>query len=231
MATACRNRRYDPENTAFLRINSINMADNYDDYSREELIRELRLRDRRPRFGLVWERKEIEHEKAVNDDFIALDFDPALSCGEAPYRNLIIEGDNFDALRYLRMTHAGKIKCIYIDPPYNTGNRDFIYNDRFVDKEDAYRHSKWLEFMYRRLQLARELLAEDGVIFVSIDDNEVFNLAPLMNQVFGELNFIATVIWQKVFSPKNTAMHFSDDHEYVLVYAINRDVWRPNAIP
>jgi len=231
MATACRNRRYDPENTAFLRINSINMADNYDDYSREELIRELRLRDRRPRFGLVWERKEIEHEKAVNDDFIALDFDPALSCGEAPYRNLIIEGDNFDALRYLRMTHAGKIKCIYIDPPYNTGNRDFIYNDRFVDKEDAYRHSKWLEFMYRRLQLARELLAEDGVIFVSIDDNEVFNLAPLMNQVFGERNFIATVIWQKVFSPKNTAMHFSDDHEYVLVYAITRDVWRPNAIP
>jgi adenine-specific DNA-methyltransferase len=88
------------------------MADNYDDYSREELLRELRLRDRRPRFGLVWERKEIEHEKAVNDDFVALDFDPALSCGEAPYRNLIIEGDNFDALRYLRMTHAGKVKLI-----------------------------------------------------------------------------------------------------------------------
>lgn len=207
------------------------MADNYDDYSRDELIRELRLRDRRPRFGLVWERKEIEHEKAVNDDFVALDIDPVLSCGEAPYRNLIIEGDNFDALRYLRMTHAGKIKCIYIDPPYNTGNRDFIYNDRFVDKEDSYRHSKWLEFMCRRLQLAKDLLAEDGVIFVSIDDNEVFNLAPLMNQVFGERNFIATAIWQKVFSPKNTAMHFSDDHEYVLVYAINRDVWRPNAIP
>lgn len=207
------------------------MADNYEDYSHEELIRELRLRDRRPRFGLVWERKEIEHEKAVNDDFVALDLDVELSCGTAPYRNLIIEGDNFDALRFLRMTHAGKIKCIYIDPPYNTGNRDFIYNDRFVDKEDAYRHSKWLEFMYRRLQLARDLLAEDGVIFVSIDDNEVFNLAPLMNQVFGERNFIATAIWQKVFSPKNTAMHFSDDHEYVLVYASNRDVWRPKPIP
>jgi adenine-specific DNA-methyltransferase len=207
------------------------MADNYDDYSREELIRELRLRDRRPRFGLVWERKEIEHEKAVNEDFVALDWDSGLSCGEAPYRNLIVEGDNFDALRYLRMTHAGKINCIYIDPPYNTGNRDFIYNDRFVDKEDTYRHSKWLEFMFRRLQLARELLSEDGVIFVSIDDNEAFNLAPLMNQVFGERNFIANIIWQKVFSPKNTAMHFSDDHEYVLVYAANRDVWRPNALP
>lgn len=207
------------------------MTDRYDDYSREELIRELRQRDRRPHFGLVWERKEIEHEKAVNEDFVALDFDTELSCGAAPYRHLIIEGDNFDALRYLRMTHAGKVKCIYIDPPYNTGNRDFIYNDRFVDKEDAYRHSKWLEFMYRRLELAKELLAEDGVIFVSIDDNEVFNLGLLMNRVFSEQNHIATVIWQKVYSPKNTAQHFSDDHEYVLVYAINRDVWRPNPIP
>lgn len=207
------------------------MADSYNDYSREELIRELRLRDRRPRFGLVWERKEIEHEKAVNDDFVTLEFDPGLSCGVAPYRNLIIEGDNFDALRYLRMTHAGKVKCIYIDPPYNTGNRDFIYNDCFVDKEDNYRHSKWLEFMYRRLLLAKDLLAEDGVIFVSIDDNEVFNLGPLMNQIFGENNFIASVIWQKVFSPKNTAMHFSDDHEYILVFAINRNTWRPNSIP
>src|SRR5450759_2349658 len=172
------------------------MADNYDDYSREELLRELRLRDRRPRFGLVWERKEIEHEKAVNDDFVALDFDPALSCGEAPYRNLIIEGDNFDALRYLRMTHTGKIKCIYIDPPYNTGNRDFIYNDRFVDKEDAYRHSKWLEFMYRRLQLARDLLAEDGVIFVSIDDGEACHLKLLMDSVFGLSKFIGQFVWK-----------------------------------
>jgi len=208
------------------------MADNYDDYSREELIRELRLRDRRPRFGLVWERKEIEQEKAVNDDFVALNFDPALSCGEAPYRNLIIEGDNFDALRYLRMTHAGKIKCIYIDPPYNTGNRDFIYNDRFVDKEDAYRHSKWLEFMYRRLQLARDLLAEDGVIFVSIDDNEVFNLGLLMNGVFGESNHVATCVWQKRYSRENRGA-IGDAHEYLLVFALNPNLFKVqrNKIP
>ncbi len=199
------------------------MADNYDDYSREELLRELRLRDRRPRFGLVWERKEIEHEKAVNDDFVALDFDPALSCGEAPYRNLIIEGDNFDALRYLRMTHAGKIKCIYIDPPYNTGNRDFIYNDRFVDKEDAYRHSKWLEFMYRRLQLAKDLLAEDGMIFVSIDDNEAFNLGLLMNQVFGEVNWISTLIWKKSYGGGAKAKHIVGLHEYIICYACNKE--------
>jgi adenine-specific DNA-methyltransferase len=199
------------------------MADNYDDYSREELIRELRLRDRRPRFDLVWERKEIEHEKAVNDDFVALDFDPSLSCGEAPYRNLIIEGDNFNALRYLRMTHAGKIKCIYIDPPYNTGNRDFIYNDRFVDKEDAYRHSKWLEFMYRRLQLARDLLAEDGVIFVSIDDNEGFHLGLLMQQIFGLQNFVGCFIWRKVDSPNDNKVALTPDHEYILCYAASKD--------
>ncbi len=199
------------------------MADNYDDYSRDELIRELRLRDRRPRFGLVWERKEIEHEKAVNDDFVALDFDPALSCGDAPYRNLIIEGDNFDALHYLRMTHAGKIKCIYIDPPYNTGNRDFIYNDRFIDKEDNYRHSKWLEFIYRRLQLAKDLLTEDGVIFVSIDDNEVFNLGLLMNQVFGEGNWLSTMIWKKSYGGGAKAKHIFGLHEYVFCYACNKN--------
>ena len=224
------------------------MADNYDDYTRDHLLRLLRERDRKPKFGLVWERDEIEHDKAVNDDFVALDFIPELSCpadsstqppdelgrNNPPpptFHNLIIEGDNFDALRFLRMTHAGKVKCIYIDPPYNTGNRDFIYNDRFIDKDDVYKHSKWLEFMYRRLLVAKELLAEDGVIFVSIDDNEVFNLGALMNRLFGENNFIANVIWQKVFSPKNTAMHFSDDHEYVLIYSINRDIWRPNLLP
>ena len=199
------------------------MADNYDDYSREDLLRELRLRDRRPRFGLIWERKEIEHEQAVNNDFVVMDVDPALSCGEAPYRNLIIEGDNFDALRYLRMTHAGKVKCIYIDPPYNTGNRDFIYNDRFVDKEDAYRHSKWLEFMYRRLLLARELLAEDGVIFVSIDDNEVFNLGLLMNSIFGEGNWVSTLIWKKSYGGGAKSKHIVGLHEYVLCYANNKE--------
>ena len=207
------------------------MADNYDDYSREQLLRLLRERDRRPRFGLVWERDEIDHDLSVNGDFVALDRDAALSCGDGPQQNLIVEGDNFDALRFLRMTHAGRVKCIYIDPPYNTGNRDFIYNDRFVDKDDAWRHSKWLEFMYRRLELARELLREDGVIFVSIDDNEVFHLGLLMEQVFGAANFVANVIWQKVDSPKNTAQHFSDDHEYIICCALNKATWRPNRVP
>ena len=194
------------------------MTDNYEQYSREELLRLLRERDRKPKFGLVWERNEIEHDKSLNSDFVALDLDPAFSCGDAPYDNLIIEGDNFDALRYLRMTHAGRVKCIYIDPPYNTGNRDFIYNDRFVDKDDAYRHSKWLEFMYRRLVLAKDLLAEDGVIFVSIDDNEMLHLGMMMDQVFGEKNCLAKLVWQTDGNFDNQA-RYKICHEYVLVYA------------
>ena len=89
------------------------------------------------------------------------------------------------------------MKCIYIDPPYNTGNRDFVYNDRFVDKDHAWRHSMWLEFMSHRLTLAKDLLAPDGAIFVHIDDNEIFHLGLLMNEVFGEANFLANIIWQK----------------------------------
>lgn len=194
------------------------MTDNYDDYSREELLKLLRERDRKPRFGLVWERKEIEHERAINHDFVALDFDAALSCGDAPHQNLIIESDNFDTLRYLKMTHAGKIKCIYIDPPYNTGNKDFVYNDRFVDKDDVYKHSKWLEFMYRRLELARDLLAEDGVIFVSIDDNEQANLKLLMDDVFGINNFLTSFIWKRRSGSNDSKNFLSVDHEYVVAY-------------
>jgi len=207
------------------------MADKYDQYTKDELLRLLRERDRRPRFGLTWERDLIDHDRSVNGDFVALDLVPELSQGPPPFGNLIIEGDNFDALRALRMSHAGRVKCIYIDPPYNTGNRDFIYNDRFIDREDSYRHSKWLEFMYRRLELARELLAEDGSIWVSIDDNEAFHLGMLMDQVFGEQNRIANCIWEKAYSPKNSALHFSDDHEYVMVYALNGGRWRPNPMP
>lgn len=206
------------------------MADKYDDYSREQLLRLLRERDRRPRFGLVWERDEIDHDNSVNGDFVALDLDAGLSCGEAPHRNLIIEGDNFDALRYLRMTHAGRVKCIYIDPPYNTGNRDFIYNDRFVDKEDNYRHSKWLEFMYRRLELAKDLLTEDGAIFVSIDDNEVFHLGLLMEQVFGAANFVASVIWQKRYTSANDHKTIAPMHEYLLVFRAS-EAWKRNLLP
>lgn len=207
------------------------MSTEYEHLSREELIAQLKRRDSQTPYGLVWERKGISPDKSLNRDFVGLEPDPALSCGAAPWRNLIIEGDNYDALRNLVSTHAGEVKLIYIDPPYNTGRKDFVYNDSFFDSTNRYRHSTWLEFMYQRLRLAKDLLAKDGVIFVSIDDNELFNLGLLMNKVFGESNHIANVIWQKVYSPKNTAVHFSDDHEYVLVYAASRDIWRPNPLP
>jgi adenine-specific DNA-methyltransferase len=206
---------------------------NYTDLTKAELVQLLEARDRRDatRFGLVWEANEIERDKALNQDFVALDLDQSLSCGDAPWKNLIIEGDNFDALRYLRMTFAGRVKCIYIDPPYNTGNKDFVYNDRYVDKEDLWRHSKWCEFMFQRLTLAKDLLSEDGVIFVSIGDDEIFQLGLMLQRIFGEQNFIANVIWEKVYSPKNTAKHFSDDHDYIVVYARNANSWKVNLLP
>jgi adenine-specific DNA-methyltransferase len=153
--------------------------------------------------------------------------------------NLIIHGDNLKALKALLPTYAGKIKCIYIDPPYNTGNENWAYNDnvnspmmqewlgKIVDKEDLTRHDKWLCMMMPRLKLLKELLRDDGVIFISIDDNELHHLRNLLDEIFGENNFLATVIWQKIFAPKNTARHFSEDHDYIIIYARNADEWRP----
>jgi len=122
------------------------------------------------------------------------------------------------------MTHAGRVKCIYIDPPYNTGNRDFIYNDRFINKEDGWRHSKWIEFMHRRLVLAKDLMREDGVIFVSIDDNELFHLGMLMNEVFGEKNRLACFAWQTDGNSDNAAK-VKICHEYILAYTQNIDAF------
>ena len=192
----------------------------YDNLTKDELIRILQRRDAERQFGLVWERDELEADRALNEDFIALDLDPKLSHGQAPYRNLIIEGDNYDALRHLRMTHKGRIKCIYIDPPYNTGNKDFVYNDRFVDKTHRYRHSLWLEFMYRRLTLARELLADDGVILVSIDENEYSSLQLLLVRVFGESNRLGTIVWHN--ATDNNPSRICTEHEYVVCFG--RDI-------
>ncbi len=199
------------------------MASKYDHLNQEQLIRLLETRDRRARFGLVWEADEIERDQALNSDFVALDLVPELSCPKDPaaWRNLIIEGDNFDALRHLRMAFAGQVKCIYIDPPYNTGNRDFVYNDRFVDKEDSWRHSKWCEFMFQRLMLARDLLTQDGVVFVSIDDIEMSSLRLLMGKVFGDGNFVATFVWKKVDSPNDNKVAITPDHEFIVCFALN----------
>jgi adenine-specific DNA-methyltransferase len=148
--------------------------------------------------------------------------------------NLIIHGDNLKALKALLPLYAGKIKCIYIDPPYNTGNENWVYNDnvnspmmqewlgKVVDREDLTRHDKWLCMMMPRLKLLRELLREDGVIFISIDDNEVHHLRGLMDEIFGEENFVAALIWEKVYSPKSSAKYFSENHDYIIAYARNK---------
>lgn len=169
-------------------------------------------------------------------------------------KNLFIEGDNLDALKLLQESYLGRVKLIYIDPPYNTGSDRFVYDDDFAEASDEFLlrsgqvndlgeriqantdssgrfHSDWLGMMYPRLKLARSLLAIDGVIFVSIDDHELPRLRSLMDEVFGGHNFVANVIWHKVHTIKNTAKHFSEDHEYLLVYARNADEWEPNPLP
>jgi len=167
-----------------------------------------------------------------------LDFQPEKADG-----NLIIEGDNLLALKALLPIYAGKIKCIYIDPPYNTGNEGWVYNDnanspllrdwlgKEVGRDDLTRHDKWLCMMTPRLKLLRELLSEDGAIFISIDDNEVHHLRAAMDEIFGEENFVVTVIWHKMDSPKNTADYFSEDHDYIVVYAKIKTIWSPNLLP
>ncbi len=166
--------------------------------------------------------------------------------------NLIIEGDNLEVLKLLQKSYLGKVKMIYIDPPYNTGN-DFVYPDNYAESLQTYLeytgqvdaegkkfstnteadgrfHSKWMNMMYPRLYLARNLLREDGVIFISVDDHEVDNLRKLCSEIFGEENFIATVIWHKMDSPKNSAIHLSEDHEYVVIYAASAESWRPRPL-
>lgn len=198
------------------------MTSPYADLSKEDLIRTLERRDARRALGLVWERERITQEVAHNSDFVALDLDPSLSTSPGPdggWRNLIIEGDNWDALRSLRLTHAGRVKCILIDPPYNTGNRDFTYNDRFVGKEDRYRQSLWLEFLYRRLLLARELLTEDGVILVCINDENRAKLDLLMEQVFPGMR-LGSFVWRtKDTNNSDKRRSWSGVHEHILIFA------------
>jgi adenine-specific DNA-methyltransferase len=159
--------------------------------------------------------------------------------------NKIIHGDNLAALKSLLPQYEGKIKCIYIDPPYNTGNEGWVYNDNVNDPriqkwlgevvgkegEDLSRHDKWLCMMYPRLRLLQKLLAEDGVIFISIDDNEQANLKLVCDEIFGEQNFVCNVIWEKKYTLSNDAKWFSDTHDFIVIYAKNKSIWIPNPLP
>ena len=179
-------------------------------------------------YGLVWEDKPEAVEERLRDELPVLTEvkERALISEDKDAPNhILIEGDNFEALTTLAYTHAGRIDVIYIDPPYNTGNKDFVYNDSFVDKEDSYRHSKWLSFMSRRLKIAKQLLSDKGVIFISIDDNEQAQLKLLCDDVFGEENFRNIINTRRL--DKNLSQQFIDKGlkslavgcEYVLVYS------------
>lgn len=185
----------------------------------------------------------VAHHNEV--PFHLLRCDEALSVGDAGSGNLLIQADNLLALKALLPYYAGKVKCIYIDPPYNTGNESWVYNDnvnspevrawlgQVVGKEveDLSRHDKWLCMMYPRLVLLRELLAEDGSLWMSIDDNEVHHARAILDEIFGPANFIDTVIWQKIFSPNSSARHLSASHDFVLIYASNSRIWTRNLLP
>lgn len=238
------------------KINFETLRQNLGDWAQDEEDKDLE------HFGLFWPGKREARRAAsipsqgtlepVYGEGLKADGTPDTD-GVNDSKNIFIEGENLEVLKILQKSYAGKIKMIYIDPPYNTGN-DFIYDDDFteplqeylrrtgqVDEEgkplttnkraDGRFHSKWLSMIYPRLRLARQLLKDDGVIFISIDDNEVHNLRALMSEVFGEENFVTTIIWQKVYAPKNTAKHFSEDHDYIVVYAKNIETWQVGYLP
>ena len=149
--------------------------------------------------------------------------EPMAQVGDPAAGNLLIQGDNLDALKSLLPLYAGRVKCIFIDPPYNT-------KSAFEHYDDNLEHSQWLSMMYPRLELLRELLAEDGSIWVTIDDNEAHYLKVLMDEVFGRKNFVANVVWQKKYTVANDSKWLAENHDHVLLYALNKERWRPRRL-
>src|SRR3989338_5877367 len=204
--------------------------------TKEKLLAEIgRLKKelkKKKKYGLVWEDKpedvvemckeKLPVLKEVKSKEIITDKDKPT--------NILIEGDNYHSLSVLNYTHQGKIDVIYIDPPYNTGNKDFKYNDSFVEKDDAFRHSKWLSFMSKRLKLAKNLLKDTGVAFISIDDNEASQLKLLCNEIFGEDNLLDVFYIQVRYAGKslNEKDNFQKLIEQVFIYAKNNYLFSPN---
>ncbi|WP_258041306.1 site-specific DNA-methyltransferase [Pseudomonas syringae] len=187
----------------------------------QQLRRVLTEHLTRRKLGLVWESNAIKRDEALNANLVFPRLVPELSLfkeASPAAKNLIIEGDNFDSLRLLNATHRGKIRVIYIDPPYNTGNKDWVYNDSFVGKKDRWRHSQWLEFLYRRLTLARDLLTPDGVIMLSINDENRARLELLMDEVMPGRR-VGSLAWRTKDTGNDDGRLFSHVHEHILVYA------------
>ncbi len=202
----------------------ISKIKNLEGLTNEEKAKLIELLKTEKKYGLVWEDKPEAVEERLKSGLPVLqEVKERAIASPAPGapNHTLIEGDNLEALTALNYTHAGKIDVIYIDPPYNTGNKDFVYNDSFVDREDAYRHSKWLSFMNKRLRIAKGLLKGNGVFFISIGSDEIAQLILLCNEIFGEQNQIAVISRiQKKGNGKGT--HFSPAVDYVLAYANNK---------
>ena len=198
--------------------------------------------DKEERYGLNWHGKRQARQLALTPSSGTLRPCKDESVDWYNSKNLMIEGDNLEVLKLLQKSYSGKVKLIYIDPPYNTG-KDFVYPDNFQDNMKNYLeitgqiengkkissniekggrfHTNWLNMIFPRLHLARNLLTEDGVIFISMDDSEIDNLKKICSEIFGDDNFIANIVWQKKYSPQNDATYFSDMHDHILVYAKN----------
>lgn len=214
-------------------------SNKYDNYTKDELIDELETLKKK-KYGLVWDKKNSQeildafvNWENVPENFIPKQFpvlreikNKEIKTDKTKPVNLLIEGDNYHSLAVLNFTHQNKIDLIYIDPPYNTGNNDFIFNDklRYVLREDPFRHSKWLSFMDKRLRLSHRLLKETGLIFISIDDNEQAQLKLLCDEIFEEVNFVANLVWEnKEGGGSSDSKHFKIKHEYILVYAKDKN--------
>lgn len=199
----------------------INELEGLTNDEKSELIKLLRSQKK---YGLVWEDKpEDAEQRMVSEQPVLVEVpERAILSDDAEAPNhILIEGDNLEALTALSYTHTGKIDVIYIDPPYNTGNKDFSYNDTFIDRENGYRHSMWLSFMDKRLEISKNLLSSRGTIFISIDDNELSQLKLLCDEIFGERNFIACPVRRRRKSQANLSKNISTIHEYVLIYRKN----------
>ena len=182
------------------------------------------------KYGLVFEEHQEGIDQVLEENTPVLTEQADLLLDNGGGMNFLLEGDNLSALQLLEKTHRSRIDLIYIDPPYNTGNKDFIYDDSFVDSQDTFRHSKWLSFMSKRLELAKHLLSENGVIFISIDDREQAGLKLLCDSIFDESCFVADVSWQRTYSTRNDSTGIVSEVEHVLVYSAKPD-WSPNKLP
>ena len=206
----------------------------YDDCSKQELIQEIQKLKQQKKYGLVWD----ETNDKINEIFknkkntipILKEITSKAIKNSSNINHILIEGDNYHALSALNYTHKKKIDLIYIDPPYNTG-KEFIYNDKLVDSADGYKHSKWLNFMSKRLTLSKKLLTNGGCIFISIDDHEVAQLKLLCDNIFGEINFLSQIVWHSKYTRSNDKKFVSRQHEYLLVYSNNIDKAKFNLLP